>query len=117
MWQDAANTNSNAQKQPLGPEMEQQHFEQPVTAQQLYLWLATQIHMGCIGVSPEGYWMKDGVYHPKDGLTPVAYHRKTCFQEIGHFFHVALYNFPTETPEGVPVRGSLLAVVMVHDEL
>src|SRR5882757_8710868 len=101
MGQLVANTNSYAQQQLLGPEKKWQHSWQPVTAQDLYLWLAIQIHMGLIGVPPEGYWMKDGVYLPKDGLPPAAYHGKTRFQEIRHFFHVSPYNSPTETPEGL----------------
>jgi len=47
--------------------------------------------MGLIGVPPERYWMKDGVYLPKDGLPPAAYLGKTRFQEICHFFHVSPY--------------------------
>jgi len=73
MGQLVANTNYYAQQQLLGPEKERQHSWQPVTAQDLYLWLAIQIHMGLIGVPPERYWMKDGVYLPKDGLPPAAY--------------------------------------------
>jgi hypothetical protein len=42
--------------------------------------------MGLIGVSPERYWMKDGVYLPKDGLPPAAYLGKTRFQEIRRSF-------------------------------
>jgi len=37
------------------------------------------------------YWMKEGVYLPKDGLPPAAYFGKTHFQEIRHFFHVSPY--------------------------
>ena len=96
MGQLVANTNSYAQQQLLGPEKEQQHSWQPVTAQDLYLWLAIQIHMDLIGVPPERYWMKDGVYLPKDGLPPAAYLGKTRFQEIRRFFHVSPYNSPTE---------------------
>jgi hypothetical protein len=102
MGQLVANTNSYAQQQLLGPEKEQQHSWQPVTAQELYLWLAIQIHMGLIGVPPERYWMKDGVYLPKDGLPPAAYLGKTCFQEICRFFYISPYNSPTETPESLP---------------
>jgi hypothetical protein len=67
MGQLVANTNSYAQQQLLGPEKEWQRSWQSVTAQDLYLWLAIQIHVGLIGVPPERYWMKDGVYLPKDG--------------------------------------------------
>jgi len=38
--------------------------------------------MGLIGVPPERYWMKDGVYLPKDELPPAAYVGKCRFQEI-----------------------------------
>jgi hypothetical protein len=58
--------------------------------------------MDLIGVPPERYWMKDGVYLPKDGLPPAAYLGKTCFQEIRCFFHVSPYNSLTETPEDLP---------------
>jgi hypothetical protein len=102
MGQLVANTNSYAQQQLLRPKKERQRSWQPVTTQELYLWLAIQIHMGLIGVPPERYWMKDGVYLPKDGLPPAAYLGKTRFQEICHFFHVSPYNSPTETPEGLP---------------
>jgi hypothetical protein len=108
MGQLVANTNSYAQ-QLLGPEKEQQHSWQPVTAQELYFWLAIQIHMGLIGVPPERYWMQDGVYLPKDGLPPAAYLGKTRFQEIHRFFHVSPYNSPTETPEGLPCWLSSIA--------
>jgi len=74
-----ANTNSYAQQQLFGPEKEWQRSWQPVTTQKLYLWLAIQIHIGLIGVPPERYWMKDGVYLPKDGLPPAAYLGKTRF--------------------------------------
>jgi len=103
MGQLVANTNSYAQQQFLGPEKERQHSWQPVTAQELYLWLAIQIHMDLIGVPPERYWMKDGVYLPKDGLPPAASLGKTRFQEIHRFFHVSPYNSATETPEGLPL--------------
>jgi len=53
MGQLVANTTSYAQQQFLGPEKEWQHSWQPVTAQELYLWLAIQIHMDLIGVPPE----------------------------------------------------------------
>jgi len=48
MGQIVANTNSYAEQQLLGPEKERQRSWQPVTAQDLYLWLAIQIHMGLI---------------------------------------------------------------------
>jgi len=102
MGQLVANTNYYSQEQLLGPEKEWQHSWQPVTAQNLYLWLAIQIHMGLIGVPPGWYWMKDVVYLPKNGLPPAAYLGKTHFQEICCFFHVSPYNSPTETPEGLP---------------
>jgi len=102
MGQLVTNTNSYAQQQFLGPEKEQQRSWQPVTAQDLYLGLAIQIHMGLIGVPPERYRMKDGVHFPKDGLPPAAYLGKTHFQEIRRFFHLSPYNSPTETPEGLP---------------
>jgi len=107
-----AHTNSYAQQQLLGPEKEQQHSCQPVTAQDLYLWLAIQIHMGLIGVPPERYWMKDGVYLPKDGLPPAAYLGKTCFQEIRHFFHIVIYNSPTETPKGLQCLHSKVDILL-----
>jgi len=109
MGQLVANINSYAQQQLFGPEKEWQRSWQPVTAQELYLWLAIQIHMGFIGVPPERYWMKDGVYLPKDGLPPAAYLGKTHFQEIHHFFHVSPYNSPTETPEALPCWLSSIA--------
>jgi len=92
MGQLIANTNCYGRQQLLGPENNRQHSWQPVTAQELYFWLAIQIHMGLIGVAPERYWMKDGVYLPKDGLPPATYLGKTCFQEIHRFFHVSPYN-------------------------
>jgi len=112
MGQLVANTNSYAQQQLLGPEKEWQRSWQPVTAQDLYLWLAIQIHMGLIGVPPERYWMKDGVYLPKDGLPPAAYLGKTRFQEIRRFFHVSPYNSPTETPEGLPCWHSEVDILL-----
>ena len=48
MGQLVANTNPYALQQLLGPEKERQCSWQPVTAQDLYLWLAIQIHMGLI---------------------------------------------------------------------
>jgi len=107
-----ANTNSYAQQQLLGPEKERQHSWQPVTAQDLYLWLAIPIHMGLIGVPPERYWMKDGVYLPKDGLPPAGYLGKTRFQEICRFFHVSLYNSATETPEGLSCWHSKVDILL-----
>jgi len=112
MGQLVANTNSYAQQQLLGPENERQRSWQPVTAQDLYLWLAIQIHMGLIGVPPERYWMKDGVYLPKDGLLPASYIGKTRFQEIHRFFHVSPYNSPTETPEGLPCWLSKVDILL-----
>ena len=112
MGQLVANTNSYAQQQLLGPEKEWQCSWQPVTAQDLDLWLAIQIHMGLIGVPPERYWMKDGVYLPKDGLPPAAYLGKTRFQEIRRFFHVSPYNSPTETPEGLPCWHSKVDILL-----
>jgi len=91
MGQLVANTNPCTQQQLLGLEKEQQHSWQPVTAQELYLWLAIQIYMGFNGVPPERYWMKDGVYLPKDGLPPAAYHGKARCEEIHHIFHVSPY--------------------------
>jgi len=102
MGQLVANTTSYAQQQLLGSEKEWQRSWQPVTAQELYLWLAIQIHMGFIGVPPERYWMKDG-------LPPAAYLGKTRFQEICRFFHVSPYNSPTETPESMPCWLSSIA--------
>ena len=107
-----ANTNSYAQQQLLGPEKEQQRSWQPVTAQDLNRWLAIQIHMGLIGVPPDRYWMKNGVYLPQDGLPPTAYLGKTHFQEIRHFFHVSPYNSPTETPEGLPCWHSMVDILL-----
>jgi hypothetical protein len=49
-----ANTNSYAQQRLLGAEKEPQRSWQPVTAQDLYLWLVCQIHMGLIGVRLRG---------------------------------------------------------------
>jgi hypothetical protein len=109
MGQLVANTNSYSQQQLLGPEKEQQGSWQPVTVQELDLWLAIQIHMGLIGVPPERYWMQDGVYLPKDGLPPAAYLSKNCFQEIHCFFHVSPYNSPTETPDSLPCWLSSIA--------
>ena len=55
MGQLVGNTNSYAQQQLLGPEKERQHSWQLVsTAQDLYLWLAIQIHIGLIGVPLRG---------------------------------------------------------------
>jgi hypothetical protein len=71
MGQLVANTNSYAQQQFLVPEEERQSYWQPVTAQELHLWLAIQIHMGLI--PPERYCITDGVCLPKDGLPPAAY--------------------------------------------
>jgi len=67
MGQLVANTNSYAQQQLLGPEKEWQCSGQQVTAQDLSLWQAIQIHIGLIGVPPERYSMKNGVYLLKDG--------------------------------------------------
>ena len=53
--------------------------------------------------------MKDGIYHPKDGLPPAAYLGKTCIQEIHHFFHLSPHTSPTETPEGLPCLLLLIA--------
>jgi hypothetical protein len=105
MGQLVANTNSYAQQQLLGPEKERQCSWKPVTAQDLYLWLAIQIHMGLIGVPPERYWMKNG-------LPPAAYLGKTRFQEIHRFFHVSPYNSPTETPEGLPCWHSEVDILL-----
>jgi len=55
MGQLVANTDSYARQTLLGPEKEREGSWQPVTAQDLYLWLAIQIHMGLIAVSPERY--------------------------------------------------------------
>jgi len=107
-----ANTNSYAQQQLLGPEKERQHSWQPVTAQDLYLWLAIPIHMGLIGVPPERYCMKDGVYLSKDGLPPAGYLGKTRFQEICRFFHVSPYNSPTEIPEGLSYWHSKVDILL-----
>jgi len=67
MGQLVANTNSYAQQPLLGPEKEGGRSWQPVTAQDLYLWLAIQIHMGLIGVPPERYWINDGISKMKFG--------------------------------------------------
>jgi hypothetical protein len=112
MAQLVAKTNSYGQQQLLGPEMEWHHLWKPVTAQDLYLWLAIQIHIGLIGVPPERYLIKDGVYLPKDGLPPAAYLAKTRFQEICHFFHVSTYNSPMETPEGLPCFHSEMDILL-----
>jgi hypothetical protein len=37
--------------------------------------------MGLIGVPPERYWIKNGVYLPKDGLPPAAYLAKTLWEK------------------------------------
>jgi hypothetical protein len=97
-----ADTNSYAQQQLLASVKDQQHSWQPVTASELYLWLAIQIHMDLIGVLPERYWRNDGVYLPKDRLPPAAYLGKIRFQEICCFFHVFPANSPTKTPEELP---------------
>jgi hypothetical protein len=89
-----------------------QHPCYPVTALELRLWLAIQIHMGLIDVPPERYWMKDGVYLPKDGLPPAAYLSKTRFQEIRRFFHISPYDYPTESPEGLPCWHSKVDVLL-----
>jgi len=68
--------------------------------------------MGLIGVPPERYCMKDGVYLPKDGLPPAAYLGKTCFQEICRFFHVSPYNSSTETAEGLPCWHSKVDILL-----
>ena len=79
-----ANTNSYAQKQLLGPEKEQQYSWQPVNTQDLYFWLAIQIHMDLIGVPPGRYWMNDGVsfprmdYHQQPTLARLTFRRSTA---------------------------------------
>ena len=84
MGQLVANTNSYAQQQLLGPEKEWQRSWQPVTAQDHYLWLGIQIHMGLIGDPPERYWMKDGFtfprmdYHQLPTLARLAYRRSAA---------------------------------------
>jgi hypothetical protein len=112
MRQLVANTKSYAQQPLLGPEKERQHSWQPVTAQDLYLWLAIQIYLDLIGVPPERYWIKDGVYHPKDGFPPAAYLGKTHFQEICCFCHVSPYNSPTATSEGLPDWHSKVDILL-----
>ena len=112
MGQLVANPNSYAQQQLLEPEKEGQHSWQSVTAQDLFLWLAIQIHMGLIGVAPARYWMKDGVYLLKDGLPPAAYLDKTRFQEIRRFFRVSPYNSPTAIPEGLRCWHSKVDILM-----
>jgi len=72
MGQLVANTNSYALQQHLGPDKDKQHSWQPVTAQELNLWLLNEIHMELIGVSPKRYWLKDEVYLPNDRLPPAA---------------------------------------------
>ena len=109
MGQLVANNNSSAQQQLLGPEKERQCSWQPVTTQELNLWLAIQIHMGLIEVPPVSYKIKDGVYLPKDELPPAAHSGKTRFHEIHHFFHVSPYNSPTETPGRLPCWVSSIA--------
>jgi hypothetical protein len=68
--------------------------------------------MGLIGGPPERYWMKDGVYLPKDALPAAAYLGKTRFQEIRRFFHMSPYNSLTETPEGLPCWHSKVDIVL-----
>jgi hypothetical protein len=68
--------------------------------------------MDLIGVPPVRYWMKAGVALPKDGLPPASFHRKTCFQEIRHFFHVSPYNSPTDNSEGVPCGHSKVDILL-----
>jgi len=93
MGQIVANTNSYTQQQQLlGPKKERQCSWQPGTTQKHYLWPAIQTHMDLTGVPPERYWVKDGVYLPKDRLPPAPYLGKTCFQEIHCIFHVSPYN-------------------------
>jgi len=100
MRQLLAITNLYPQQQLLGPEEEPQHCWQPVTAQELEFWQVSQIHVGLIGVPLERYWLKHGVYLPKDGLPPSAYLGQTPILEICLFFHVSPYISPTETTEG-----------------
>jgi len=78
---------------------EQQSAWQSITTQELYLWLTIQIQVSCIGVSLELYWIKDGVYLPKDISPPAPDFGKTYFQKICCFLYVFWYNSPTETPE------------------
>jgi len=84
MRQLVAKTNSYAQQQLLGPEKKPQRSWQPVTAQDLYLWLPIQIHMGLIGVPPERYWMKMEFtfprieYHQLPTLARLAFRRSTA---------------------------------------
>jgi len=68
--------------------------------------------MGLIGVPPERYWMKDGVYLPKVGLPPAAYIGMTRFQEIPCFFHISLYNSPTESCEVLSCWYSRLDILL-----
>jgi len=68
--------------------------------------------MSLFGVPPEWYWMKDGVYLPKDRLPPAAYLGKTSFQEICCFFHVSPYNSLTETPEDLPCGHSKVDILL-----
>jgi len=82
-------TNSCTRQHLLGPVKERQRSWQAVTAQNLNLRLAIQFHQGLIGVPPERYWMKDGVYLPKNGLSPAGYLGKTWFEDINCFFHVS----------------------------
>ena len=106
MGQLVAYTISYIQQHLRLPEQEQQHYWQPVTDQDVYLWLAIEILVNLIGVTPEWYWMKNGVFLPKDGLLPAAYLGKVCFQEICHFTYVSQYNSPIETPKGPPCSHS-----------
>jgi hypothetical protein len=64
------NTNSYTQKQLLGPVKERQHSWQPHSTQELYIRLATQIHMDRIQDSFKWYRIKEGVYLLKDRLPP-----------------------------------------------
>jgi len=89
----------------------------PVTAQHVYLGQTIQIHIGLIGVPPERFWMKYGVYLPKDGWPPAAYLRNTRFQEIRCFFHRSPYISPTVTSEGLPCWHSKVDILQEQQRL
>jgi len=68
--------------------------------------------MGLVGAPPERYWMKDGVYLPKNGLPPAAYFGKTCFQKIYCVVHVSVYTSQAETPEDLPCLHSQVDMLL-----
>jgi hypothetical protein len=60
-----------------------------VTAQELYVYFAIEIHMKLIGVLPERNWMMDAVYLPIDELPPAVCIGMACIQQIRCCFHSA----------------------------